>query len=266
MKVLKRLLTSQLLSDKKGAVIDIDLIISYLIFMGLIIAVVQFTLGLVTVFSNDFRTLSREKNMLSASKLISAEFKASDINKLCNELNYTGIRVKHVEYEVLGFFMPKKDTAYELPNTGAEPKVLFLRDNNYLRVIVGSGAGSDTKVTVYVSMKYGTSVANKTLESGDSYTTYYDSKGYFVVKITSTVGNGDLDEIVIGPINNRTLIMPEVNNVTTSNVFVGDLSFNNSCGRTAIKGPQSSFLRYGTIMHDSELYPVKIKGDIWWTG
>ena len=266
MRDLKQLQMFKSLSDRKGAVVDIDLIVAYLLFMGLIIIVVQLTLGLIIPFSTDFRTLSREKNIVSASELISTDFKSSDINDLCNEMNYSNIRTKSVKYNILGFFMPKKDADYSMPNLSSDAGVLFLRDNNYLRVMIGSNGSPITNVTLYLYMDYGTTVLNKSLESLENLSVYYDSLNNFVVKIQSRVSDGDIDEVLIGPFSKRTLVIPEVYNVSIGSQYVGDLRFNDSCGTRGFKGVQSSFTRYGTLMHAQEFYPIKINGDIWWTG
>ncbi len=256
---LQRILCALKLS-RKGTVIDFDLIISYVIFISTIIILITFALKMTSPFATSIETINKEKSTIAVQGLISNQFNVNNLDSIC-DVDYVNLRRLTVTYEIKGFNMPFIDDNNFLPNS-INGSVVFKRDGSELHVLTGSSYQLKN-IIVKVIFSGSASVTNISLESNDSFSVSYNSFNDLVVSLNSTVSDNDVDELIIKPING--LVSFQINGVNVNDCFIGNLSISNYCGVKGIRGSHTSFNRYGLITDNRTSYPVKLRGDIWWT-
>jgi hypothetical protein len=260
MKVLQRNQCWQSLSSKKGAVIDIDIIVAYLLFISVIILLVNFSLRLSAPFSTSIESIEKEKNTLTLMNNLRTEFNINDLSELCN-LDYPYLRRLSVAYEIKGFEMPATDSEYFTPNS-INGSVVFRRKSDELIIYTGSQV-SDKTIIVEAILESDASITNISLESDDYYTIEYDNFNNLLITLNSRVVNGDVDEIRLWPV--KGVVSLKVQGVDYSNTYIGKLKASDYCGVRGIAGPQTRFNRYGLMTDGRNDYYVTLVGDVWWT-
>lgn len=245
------------LYNKKGVVIDIDFLISYALFIFLVLILIQFVLSLMTPFQDNLLKISREKDTLAVSSLLINTLSINDFNSACS-INYTNVKSLSVSYKIKGFFTPGYDYGFNYPNISEG--VVFYREGDSMRLLVGN-SGAQKKITVQLTADKPVSVSELILESEDNVTISYDSFNNQVIILESIVGSNDLDELMFN-VNSKTLFAPLISG--TDNIYLGLKPFNGSCGSKGILSPQTSFQRYGWLSSEQDIYPVIITGDVWW--
>jgi len=248
------------MSDRKGAVIDIDIIIAYLLFITTIILMVNYTLTMTAPFTTSIESLGKEKNTITVRSLLRTDFGIDDFSDICN-ISYINLRRFSVTYEIKGFKMPFTDAGNFSPDS-INGSVVFKRNEDELHILTGSLEESKS-ISVEVTTKSSASVTNISLETGDSFSIEYNDFDNLVVTLSSNVNNGDIDEIIIKPVNN--IVSFRINGVDLSNSYIGNLKISDYCGTRGIVGSRTSFNRYGLMSDYRTEYYVKLIGDVWWT-
>lgn len=260
MKGLKLNLPLLLKSGRKGAVVDIDIIIAYLVFISTIILMTNYSLRLTAPFATSINSLEKEKNTLAIRDEIITHFSINDFADVC-DLDYLNLRRLSVSYEIKGFNMPFTDSNNFSPAT-INGSLVFQRQGEELRVKTGSVDLAKT-INAQIIIPNSVSVYNVSLDTGDSFEIDFDPYDNVVVIFDSTVEDGDVDELIIEPVNG--LVSFWINGVELSDCYIGDLKLNDYCGTRGISGTRTSFNRYGLMTDDYTSYYVKLVGDIWWT-
>ncbi|MFA5405797.1 MAG: hypothetical protein WC307_00360 [Candidatus Nanoarchaeia archaeon] len=246
--------------NRRGAVIDFDTIIAYILFTSTIIMLVNFSLGLTAPFATSIELLNKEKSTITVRDMVDTTFLSTELSSLC-DINYLNMRLLSVTYEIKSFAMPVTDSLNFSANS-INGSVVFYRNGEELRVITGS-VNEHKSINVNVIVSGSPSVSNLTLESNDSYSISADAFNNFIITLKSNVSNGDIDELIIKPVTG--LVGFEITGVDLSNCFIGNLTLSNYCGDKGIQGKRTSFNRYGVMTDGRTDYGVKLTGDIWWT-
>ena len=246
-------------SNNKGAVIDIDLIIAYLLFITTVLALVNFSLSLTAPFANNVELINKEENTLTIRNMISNKISLSDFNNAC-EIDYLNMRLFSLEYQIKGFYMPFSDVNYYQPSN-FNGSIVIRRDNNDIRLMTGS---NETLQTIIVELVFDNepSVFNISLEEQDFFLISKDDFNKETIMFQSTVENGDIDEIIIKGVSG--LVSINYNGIT-DNVYLGTTKIVDYCGIRGIAGRTTSFSRFGVLNNEREDYYVTLRGDIWWT-
>lgn len=247
--------------SKKAAVIDIDIIVAYLLFISTIILMINYALGLTAPFSTSIESIEKEKNTIAVRDGLKTRFGKNEFNSLCN-VDYINLRRFSVTYEVMGFEMPYTDSEHFTPSH-LNGSVVFWRENEVLHVATGSNASSEF-ITVEVVIPEDASVSNISLESSDSFSVDYDSFNNLLVILDSAVSDGDVDEITIKPV--RGVVSFRLYGVNQTSCYIGLMPVSDYCGTRGIVGARTSFNRYGLMTDERTEYYIKLLGDIWWTG
>lgn len=261
MKISEQRQQRKCLSGRHAAIVDIDTIVAYLIFITIIVFLINYIIGLTAPFSTSIEALEKEESTITVKDLVNTEFGIDELNNACN-IDYVNMRRFLLTYEIKGFRMPFTDAGNFSP-ASINGSVVFVREGNALHVMTGSQA-TPKIITVEVTLSQGASVTNVSLESGDAFDLRYDEFSNFIVTLDSSVSNGDIDEIIIKPVNG--LATFNVYDIDLSSTYIGTLQASNSCGTRGIIGKHTSFNKYGSISDERTSYPVKLTGDIWWTG
>lgn len=246
--------------SKKAAVIDIDIIVAYLLFISTVVLMVNYALGLTAPFSTSIESIEKEKNTIAVQGGLKTRFGMDEFNNLC-DVSYVNLRRFSLTYEVKGFEMPYTDSNHIIPSH-LNGSVVFQRSDQVLHVLTGSNSSTEL-ISVEVVIPNEASVTNLTLEGGDSFSVDYDSFNNLLVTLDSTVSNGDVDEITIEPVNG--FVGFRLYGINLSQCYIGTLPVTNYCGTKGITGPHTSFNRYGLITSGRTRYYVKLLGDLWWT-
>jgi len=248
------------LLNKKGTVIDIDIIVAYLLFITIIVLMINYSLRLTAPFTTNIESIDKEKSTLTIEGLIDTSFGINEFDELC-DFNYVGVRRFSVSYEIKGFEMPHIDVNNISP-ASINGSVIFKRDGDTLHVYTGSQ--HETKsVSVEVYTREEATATNNSLEPSDSLAVYYDQFDNLVIAFDSVVSEGDVDEVIIKPL--KGIVSFNVNGVNKTSIFIGNLSASDYCGTRGIIGTRTSFNRYGLINDGQTNYYAKIMGDLWWT-
>lgn len=246
--------------NRQGAVIDIDILVAYLLFITTVLLMINYTLSLTAPFSTSIESVEKEKNTVVLKGLVKNEFALSNLSSLCDEIDYVNLRLFSMTYEIKGFHMPFIDNSNVSPGS-LNASVVFNRSNTELQVITGSTESA--VISIEVNAPNGASVTNVSLESNDSFSIINDDFGNSVVSVSSNVNSGDTDKIIIKPLSG--VVSFRLTGANLSNSYVGDTLISDYCGTQGIRGPRTSFNRYGIMTDGRSDYYVTLTGDVWWT-
>ncbi len=240
-------------SNRKGTVVDFDLIVAYVIFISLILLFVNYSLKMTAPFATGAHSIEKEESTITVKDMIKNKFNVNNLDSIC-EINYTRLRRLAVTYKIKGFVMPFTDSMHR-------GEVSFVRKGDELRVITNTS--EQENITIKIILPQSASVTNISLESNDSFNIGYDSLSNLVVTLDSKTGNNDEDEIRIRPVNG--IVMFSIEGANLSDCYVGNIPLSNYCGTKGVLGPHTSFQRYGLMSDGRTDYYVELTGDAWWT-
>ncbi len=258
MKTLKQRIGFRLKLNKQGAIIDVDLMIGYLIFISIVVLIINYTLRLTAPFNTNINSLNKEADTLTISEMINNKFSLSNFSDMCN-INYTNLRRLTLTYVITGFKMPfiDENISHELLNGS----LTLIRNNNELIINAGTN-GSPRTIGLKIFSDNPVSITNKSLENNDSFTININDYGGVIIDAEFNVNKSDSDEIIIKPLNG--IIGLRVYNVNLSNCFIGSVRISDYCGNKGLTR-STSFNRYALISDNKTIYYAKLKGDAWWT-
>jgi hypothetical protein len=242
--------------------LNIDLIISYLLFIFFLVFLFQFVVNLTTPFTNAMVS-SRENQVIDVVKAImSKNMEFKDLAESCL-IYHEQVESMRTEFTINGFPMPETDTSYTQPNqTGGN--LVFVRDRNKLNILVGTEdiEKNVSLVLIFPKSMYA-SIVSGTNESNDYAGMIQDVFGNKVLEIDSRVNSTDEDQFTILTQDEGIVAITSLSGMSYENVFVGDVPLQITCG--LVKGGYSSSLEgYTTITKNQKLFPSKYKVNIWW--
>jgi len=236
---------------ERKAQIDVDFIISYVIFIFFIIFLVNFILNLISPFRDASNFQIQERRSFLMQNILNKEkipFQNFDI--LCNtSLNYIS-RLK-VHYLILGFKMPSYDLA------ATDYDVLFTREEDIVRL----RARADSKTTYYIA---DVSITRLSLESDDVITNSTDINSNIKFTICMNINSTDTDELIIDPGLEDVFIKISFENVNISRAYIGEIPFYKSCGKQGYSTRHFHVENYAIMSYDNKFFPIKIGINGWW--
>ncbi len=253
--------------SSKGQV-DLDILISYVLFAIFIFFLIEFVIDLINPYVNFLDYDIEQKQVLLAYELgVPDVFNSENFASLCN-VNVTLLQGTKVTYTALGFTLPAKDEKTTSPET-TSGEIILLRKNKNLEILAGSNSTSyNVKLEfVYPEDTNPIVVKKSTAEGGDFYNLSRDSFKNNIVTINTTFAN-DLDEFEIktDPATKKDVFMVFIstaNGINKDKIKIGAVPMNNSC-RSGKLGEHSEIIGNSLMIYNGTKIAVKIDMETWW--
>jgi len=244
--------------ERKKAQIDVDFIISYLIFIFFIIFLVNFILNLISPFrdASNFQIQERRsfvmQNILNKQKI---SFQNFDV--LCNtSLNYIS-RLK-VDYTILGFRLPGFDSST------SDYDLLITREDKIIRVKGKSGSQTTYYTELVFPPDAEISMTELSMEPDDVVTNSTDIQSNKKITIIMNLNSTDTDEIIISPGMDEVFVKTGFENVNVSRVYIGEIPIYKSCGEQGYSIRHFHVENYAIMSYNNRFFPIKVGINGWW--
>ncbi len=241
--------------------LNIDLIVSYLLFIFFVAFLFQFILNLFTPFNNNIQA-GREKQIgaIMMEKL-EKEWDIDNIEEVCFFSNEQVESIKS-EFYIEGFPIPDYDLCFNPPNQ-SEGGVVFYRQGNKIRIIAGAEEEKNISLILVFPERLHIAINPKNNESNDNIELSTDRFGNNVLDAIFRVNQTDYDEIDISTSGEGMVFLESIRGIDKGNVFIGDTPLKTGCGND--KGGYSSIVEgFTTIKNHQQRFPARYKMKIWW--
>ncbi len=229
--------------SNKGQIINIDGVVAYSLFIGIVLFLVNYILNMTAPFTNNINWIIKEKNTEVVKNMFPNEFELNNLNDLCN-INYTDLRRTYVKYTINSFFMPHYD------NGSGVGDIIFIRNGSTLNLKINLS----TPTKIILNFKPEAQISG---EINGTVSSTINNYNYQEITINASEAN-----LNIKPIEG--LVIFEIKKQDLSNAYVGNVKISNSCGYY-YPSDHTSFNRFVRIINNNEIFYGFLEGDLWWT-
>jgi len=244
------------------AQINVDLIMSYILFVFFLIFLFQFIINLTIPFSNSV-IKSRENQVMEILRsTIDERMTLSDIADSCI-FYHEAIESIKTEFTITGFPLPEDDISYTLPNQ-TQGSLVFYRDGNKLSIIAGTEY-SEKNISILLVFPENThaSLSLLTNETNDQVDFVKDFFGNRLLDLILRINSTDEDRINVLTENEGIVVISSLSGIDEEDVYVGTVPLKNNCGVSS-GGYSSSLIGFTSVLKDQKIFPSEYKINVWW--
>jgi len=207
--------------------INLDLIVSYILFIVFIGFLMNFSVKLTEPFSNVLSLEKENTEMSILSKKMPRSLDISNIGEIC-DITQENLESVQFKYDIIGFEIPEYDcNSPQLNET--EGGMLIERDGKDMRIYASSNEGSKEYSLLLQFPKSTNAVTNETnMEGNDAANIITDKFGGKLVLINMSVNNTDSDELHIYTQDSGFVTIQQFSG---ERLYIGSTPKQGQCGR-----------------------------------
>lgn len=252
-------------SSKHGQV-DVDSLLSNLIYLFFIFFTVSYLLELTNPFRDVIDNEIQEKrSIIMYKRFQKPEISQDYFKNICNE-SVAPFYQFYAEYDIKAFLFPGDDNYDGYPNSTAG-EIHFSRTEDELKIIAGSASTVYNTTIILQFPSWLTLKITEDIDSNDRVNktiNRYDSQVY---NISLNFANGDMDKVTFKMFNaEKPLVTVEdVTGISKEKVYIGgDFKFKDTCGSELLSTKRSSVKYLSAVEKNQTSVSALISIYGWW--